>query len=70
MSKKIRRKLGRRIAQLRERQGLTQQDLADEAEMHQTYLCGVENGRRNSTIDVIARIATALGKDMSELFEY
>jgi len=66
---RTRRKLGIRIARLRERKGWTQQELADDADMHQTYLCGVENGRRNCTVDVLDRIAEALGKDVGDLFK-
>lgn len=66
---RTRRKLGRRITMLRERKGWTQQELADRADMHQTYLCGVENGRRNSTVDVLDRLAEALGKEVGDLFK-
>lgn len=66
---RTRRKLGLRITALRERKGWTQQELADLADMHQTYLCGVENGRRNCTVDVLDRIADALGKEVGDLFK-
>ncbi|USN16554.1 helix-turn-helix protein [Brevundimonas phage vB_BpoS-Strzyga] len=66
---RTRRKLGLRITTLRERKGWTQQELADRADMHQTYLCGVENGRRNCTVDVLDRIADAFGKDVGDLFK-
>jgi len=65
---RTRRRLGLRITRLRERKGWTQQELADRADMHQTYLCGVENGKRNCTIDVLDRIAEALGKSIGDLF--
>lgn len=67
-STRTRRRLGSRIARLRERKGWTQQELADRADMHQTYLCGVEGGNRNCTIDVLERIAEALGKPIGDLF--
>ena len=46
---------------LRERSGLSQEDLADLAHLHPTYLSGIENGRRNPTLDVLERLAAALG---------
>lgn len=69
MSTKTRRRLGIRITTLRERKGWTQQELADNADMHQTYLSGVENGNRNCTIDVLERVAVALGKGIGDLFK-
>lgn len=66
---RTRRKLGRKITRLRERKGLTQHELAAEADMHQTYLCDLENGKRNVTVDVLDRLAEALGKDIGELFD-
>jgi len=65
---KTRRRLGHRITTLRERKGWTQQELADKAKVHQTYLSGVENGHRNLTVDVLERITTALGKELADLF--
>jgi len=52
--------LGRNIRARREALGLAQDELAHRAEIHVTYLSGVENGRRNITILVLERIAKAL----------
>jgi transcriptional regulator with XRE-family HTH domain len=52
--------LGRNIRARREELGLAQDELAHRAEIHVTYLSGVENGRRNITIVVLQRIAKAL----------
>jgi transcriptional regulator with XRE-family HTH domain len=49
-------------------EGLSQEELADRASVHQTYLSGVEGGKRNPSIGVLARIAAALGVDIEELF--
>jgi len=35
--------------------------------MHQTYLSGVERGKRNPTVTVLQRIAEALGADIGDL---
>jgi len=35
--------------------------------MHQTYLSGIERGRRNPSVLVLARIAEALGVDLQDL---
>lgn len=69
MSAKVRRVLGARIVRLRERKGWSQEELADEAGIHQTYLSGVENGHRNLTVDSLVKIAVALERTVGELFK-
>ena len=39
---------------------LSQEDLADKAEIDRTYVSGVERGLRNPSIKVLARLAKAL----------
>lgn len=58
---------GLNVQRLRRDKGLSQEELASRAEMHQTYLSGVERGVRNASIQVLARIAKALGVDVEEL---
>jgi hypothetical protein len=40
--------------------------LAHRADVHQTYLSGVEGGKRNPSIGVLGRITKALGVDIEE----
>jgi transcriptional regulator with XRE-family HTH domain len=47
--------------------GLTQEQLALSAEIDLTYLGGIERGRRNPTIVVLARIADSLGHMPADL---
>ncbi len=56
----IRRQVGRNIAQLRHKQGLSQEDLEHESGIHRTYISGVERGIRNPTITVLKQIADGL----------
>jgi transcriptional regulator with XRE-family HTH domain len=35
--------------------------------MHQTYLSGIERGRRNPSMLVLERLAQALGADLEDL---
>ena len=58
--------VGQNIRALREARGLAQDALAHDAGIHVTYLSGVENGHRNITLLVLARIAESLG--VSEAF--
>lgn len=59
--------VGANIRKAREARGLPQDELAHRAEIHTTYLSGVENGRRNITMNVLERIAAALGMSETEL---
>lgn len=65
----IRRVLSQNVRELRKKQGLSQEGLAFECELHRTYISGVERGVRNPTITVLARIAEALGVDPDRLLK-
>ena len=63
----VRQRVGLNLQKLRRERGLSQEELADRANIHQTYLSGVERGKRNPTITVLHRIAEALGADIEDL---
>jgi transcriptional regulator with XRE-family HTH domain len=63
----IRRRVGLNVKRLRHESGLSQEELAHRAEVHQTYLSGVETGRRNPSIVVLQRIAVALNVDLEDV---
>lgn len=63
------RNLALRIRKLRHDKGWSQERLAEEAQMHRTYLGGIEVARRNPSLRNLIRIAQALGVTMSGLFE-
>jgi transcriptional regulator with XRE-family HTH domain len=63
----LRTVVGRNIRSAREAAGLAQDVLAHEAGIHPTYLSGVETGKRNITLNVLERIASALGVDEASL---
>jgi transcriptional regulator with XRE-family HTH domain len=65
----VRKRVGLNLRRLRHAKALSQEELAHAAEIHQTYLSGVEGGKRNPSIAVLDRIATALGADISAVFE-
>lgn len=60
--------LGRRVRELRHKLGYSQEELADRAGMHWTYLGGIERGERNPTLANIGRLADALDISLAELF--
>ncbi|GAA0399305.1 hypothetical protein GCM10009093_27310 [Brevundimonas terrae] len=60
-------KLGRRVQQLRQAKGWSQDEFAHRANLHRTYVSGVERGIRNPTITVLEKLARGLEITMSEL---
>jgi transcriptional regulator with XRE-family HTH domain len=60
---------GARIRELRKDAELSQEDLAELAELHRTYISGIERGERNASLTSIERIAGALNVSLSKLFE-
>lgn len=59
--------LGDRIRRYRSRLGLSQEALAYEAGLNRTYIASLEAGQRNPSLDLMARLAKALGIDLGEL---
>ena len=61
---------GRNIRALRTRVGLSQEETADKAGIHVTYLSGVERGLRNPSVRNLRRLALALGVTTKDLFGF
>lgn len=59
--------LGANIRRARKRLGLSQEDLAERAGLHWTYVGSVERGERNVSIDNICKLAWALGLPLGRL---
>jgi transcriptional regulator with XRE-family HTH domain len=59
--------LGYAVRALRVEQEMTLEALAKASDLHWTYLSGIERGRRNPTLKVLAAIAAALDIKTSEL---
>ena len=60
--------LGATIRSLRQRQGLSQEQLAYEAELDRSYMGGIERGEHNVAVINLCKIASALKIQVSELF--
>ena len=65
----VRQRVSINIQRIRREKGLSQEDVAHRAEIHQTYLSGVEGAKRNPSIGVLERIAKALNVDILEFFK-
>ena len=59
--------VGKNVRRLRTQRGMTQEQLAFEAEIDLTYVGGIERGRRNPSLVVLAKIANALGVHSAQL---
>lgn len=57
---------GRAIKKLRKKKMLSQEDLAEKAGLHRTYIGAVERGERNITLLNAQRIAKALGTTLAD----
>tara|TARA_B110000879_G_C10877504_1_gene395396 strand:+ start:204 stop:437 length:234 start_codon:yes stop_codon:yes gene_type:complete len=60
-------KLGENIRQIRESQGISQEELAEKADLDRTYIGGVERGERNLTILSTLKLCRALGVELNDL---
>lgn len=65
----ITKDLGKRIRELRQQTGLSQEKFALKIGMDRTYFASVETGKRNIAILNIKEIADGLSITLSELFE-
>lgn len=63
----LRPALGRRVRILRQRKALSQEQLAEAAQLHWTYVSGIERGKRNPGLNTLGRLARALGITLSKL---
>ena len=59
---------GRRVRQVRLKQGMSQEELAYRAGLHRTYVGMIERAEKNITLRNIRKIADALGVTIGELF--
>jgi transcriptional regulator with XRE-family HTH domain len=59
---------GRRVQAFRARAGLTQQEVADRADLNRVTLSLVERGQRELGITRAPKLADALGVSLPELF--
>jgi transcriptional regulator with XRE-family HTH domain len=60
---------GLRVRQLRVERGLSQEDLAELADLHRNYVSQIENGRRNLSLLNILKLAEGLKVRPARLIE-
>jgi len=60
---------GQAVRRLRHSKGMSQEVLADHADIHRTYIGDVERGTRNIALLNMVKIAAALGLTLSRLIQ-
>ena len=65
----IRIKIGKQIKNIRESKGISQKDLAYEADLDRSYIASIEVGKRNVSIVNLEKIAYALNTPLYKLFK-
>lgn len=69
MNSELQSEVGRRIRELREATGLSQEEFARRAGFARPFFGRIERGTQNISIETLGRIAVALGVDMGRLVE-
>ena len=65
---KITEKFGKRVKEIRQSKGITQEELSVKAQLHRTYISSIELGHRNVSLLNIEKLAKALGCSIGDFF--
>jgi len=65
----IKVRFGKRIREMRLLKGISQEKLAELADLDRTYITGIETGKRNISITVIEKLSKAFNLTVSEIFK-
>lgn len=61
--------VGEKIKKIRKERKLTQKQLASIAQISNSFLCDIEKGRSNPSLESLKDIAKALDKDIRDFFD-
>ncbi len=64
----INQRFGKAIRRRRRELDFSQEELAERAELHRTYVSDIERGERNPSLENIEKLAKALNISISGLF--
>lgn len=57
-------KIIQNLKSIRKELGLTQQQVADKAQINRSIVAKVESGQRNATLNTLMKLAEAMGKEL------
>jgi len=63
----VSKKIGQSLREIRERKGITQEELALNAGLNRAYIGYIERGERNPSTETLAKIAKALKISLKNL---
>lgn len=69
MNKNILKKFGTRVREMRIKQNLSQEELAEKAGVHRTYIGMIERAEKNITLINLKKISKALNLEISQLLK-
>ena len=64
----IKQRFGKAVRRRRRELDLSQEELAERADLHRTYLSDIERGEGNPSLENIEKLAKALNIKVSDLF--
>jgi transcriptional regulator with XRE-family HTH domain len=62
--------LGTRIKNIRNKKGLTQEQLSEKMEINPKYLSSIERGNENPTLNTLIKLSESLEVDSGEIFTH
>lgn len=70
MENDINKLFGGKVVEMRKQHGLTQEELSFKCGIHRAYMGTIERGEKSVTLDTVAKVATGLGVEVKELFDF
>ena len=67
---KVLQLFGEHVRALRQKLGLSQEQLASLSELDRTYISGIERGKRNISLLNVVKLASSLSITSSELMDF
>lgn len=64
----LRRTVARNLIRLRHEKGLSQEELADRADINRNYVGMIERCENAATVDMLEKLAQAIGSEPTEFF--
>ncbi|MEN2283119.1 helix-turn-helix transcriptional regulator [Algoriphagus sp. SE2] len=65
----IKESFGKRVQKLRKSKGISQEKLAFLSGLDRSYISGIEQGKRNASLEVMEKLSIALTIHIKEFFE-
>jgi XRE family transcriptional regulator, regulator of sulfur utilization len=65
---KVRKDIGANVRSFRKKAGLSQERLAEKAELHPVYISQVERGQKAVSVEALWKLSRALHVSLSALF--